>query len=80
MSPVVWKFIAPGLSAGRVQSVALAMVVDRERARLMFKSAEYWGVTANVTAEGQPGEKREARERLRVGLLCPSILFYSILL
>lgn len=56
MSPVVWKFIAPGLSAGRVQSVALAMVVDRERARLTFKSAEYWGVTAKVTAEGQPGE------------------------
>lgn len=36
--------------------MALAMVVERERARLKFKSAEYWDVVANVTAAGQPGE------------------------
>lgn len=52
--------MAPGLSAGRVQSVALAMVVERERARLSFKSADYWDVVANVTAAGEPGESLEA--------------------
>ncbi|CAM9590808.1 unnamed protein product, partial [Ectocarpus sp. 4 AP-2014] len=52
LTPVIWNFVAPGLSAGRVQSVALAMVVERERARLKFKSADYWDVVANVTAVG----------------------------
>lgn len=58
LTPVIWNFIAPGLSAGRVQSVALSMVVERERARLKFKSAEYWDVVANVTAPVEPGERR----------------------
>ncbi|CAM9633486.1 unnamed protein product [Scytosiphon promiscuus] len=61
LTPVIWNFVAPGLSAGRVQSVALAMVVERERARLKFKSAEYWDVVANVTAAGQPERPFEAR-------------------
>ncbi|CAN0263739.1 unnamed protein product, partial [Ectocarpus fasciculatus] len=52
LTPVIWNFVPPGLSAGRVQSVALAMVVERECARLNFKSAEYWDVVANVTAAG----------------------------
>ena len=53
---MVWSLVAPGLSAGRVQSVALAMVVERERARLKFKTANYWDVVANVTAKGEPGK------------------------
>ncbi|CAN0320026.1 unnamed protein product, partial [Ectocarpus sp. 6 AP-2014] len=61
LTPVIWNFVAPGLSAGRVQSVALAMVVERERARLKFKSADYWDVVANVTAAGEPGRSFEAR-------------------
>lgn len=56
MSPVMWELVAPNLSAGRVQSVGLAMVVERERARLAFKSAEYWDVVASVKAEARPGE------------------------
>jgi len=44
VSPVLWKKIAPGLSAGRVQSVALRLVVDREEAIRAFKPEEYWTI------------------------------------
>ncbi len=44
VSPVLWKKIAPGLSAGRVQSVALRLVVDREAAIRAFKPEEYWTI------------------------------------
>jgi DNA topoisomerase-1 len=46
VSPVLWKKVLPRLSAGRVQSVATRMVVERERARMAFHSAEYWDVEA----------------------------------
>ena len=42
VSPVLWKKVMTGLSAGRVQSVATRMVVDRERERIAFRSASYW--------------------------------------
>jgi len=42
MSPVLWKKMMPRLSAGRVQSVATRLVVERERARMAFRTAEYW--------------------------------------
>ncbi|GAA1520989.1 DNA topoisomerase-1 [Agromyces terreus] len=42
VSPVLWRKVGPGLSAGRVQSAATRLVVDRERERLAFVSAEYW--------------------------------------
>lgn len=48
VSPVLWKKVMQGLSAGRVQSVALRLVVDRERERIAFNSADYWGVDAQV--------------------------------
>ena len=54
VSPVLWKKIAPGLSAGRVQSVGMALIVQRERERLTFQSTDYCGLEAtlegNVTA------------------------------
>jgi DNA topoisomerase I len=46
VSQVLWKKVMPRLSAGRVQSVATRMVVERERARMAFHSAEYWDVQA----------------------------------
>ena len=49
VSPVLWKKIAPGLSAGRVQSVGMAMVVQRERERLLFQSMEYWDMQGNFS-------------------------------
>lgn len=48
VSPVLWKKIMQGLSAGRVQSVALRLIVDRERERLAFTSADYWDLEALV--------------------------------
>ena len=48
VSPVLWKKIMQGLSAGRVQSVALRLIVDRERERIAFISAGYWGLDALV--------------------------------
>lgn len=51
LSPLLWKKLFKGLSAGRVQSAALKLVVDRERARQAFKPQEYWSVLANLTAK-----------------------------
>jgi DNA topoisomerase-1 len=46
VSPVLWRKIGPKLSAGRVQSVATRLIVDRERERMQFRPAEYWDVEA----------------------------------
>jgi DNA topoisomerase-1 len=52
VSPVLWRKVGPGLSAGRVQSAATRLVVDRERERLAFVPASYWGLTAQLAPEG----------------------------
>lgn len=51
LSPVLWRKIKPSLSAGRVQSVATRLVVQRERERMAFIAADYWDVTGTFTAE-----------------------------
>lgn len=53
VSPVLWKKVKPKLSAGRVQSVATRLVVDRERERMAFVSADYCTITATVDAGAQ---------------------------
>ncbi|GAA2183076.1 type I DNA topoisomerase [Brooklawnia cerclae] len=50
VSPVLWKKVMPRLSAGRVQSVATRLVVDRERERIAFRSAVYWDLIATLDA------------------------------
>ena len=50
VSPVLWKKVAPKLSAGRVQSVATRIIVQRERERMAFRSASYWDVVAELDA------------------------------
>ena len=52
VSEVLWKKVMPGLSAGRVQSVATRLVVERERARMAFRSGEYWDLEATFEAKG----------------------------
>ncbi|GLZ80471.1 DNA topoisomerase 1 [Actinorhabdospora filicis] len=52
VSPVLWKKIMPRLSAGRVQSVATRIVVERERQRVKFHAADYWGITAALRTSG----------------------------
>ncbi|MEV0896583.1 type I DNA topoisomerase [Actinoplanes sp. NPDC049802] len=53
VSPVLWKKVMPRLSAGRVQSVATRIVVERERQRMAFRSAEYWDILAHLAVQGQ---------------------------
>ncbi|MEU5903939.1 type I DNA topoisomerase [Micromonospora sp. NPDC047527] len=48
VSPVLWKKVMPKLSAGRVQSVATRIVVERERQRMAFRTAEYWDILATL--------------------------------
>lgn len=78
VSPILWKKIAPGLSAGRVQSVGMALIVQKERERLKFQESEYWDLQGDfailnqdfegqlVAVDGQPlassGNDFEARQ------------------
>ncbi|MFL6098718.1 MAG: type I DNA topoisomerase [Actinomycetales bacterium] len=55
VSPVLWRKVRQGLSAGRVQSVATRLVVERERERMAFRAASYWDVVAEVAPQGDPG-------------------------
>ena len=55
VSPVLWKKVMPRLSAGRVQSVATRVIVDRERNRMVFVPAEYWDLAAEFTAPASAG-------------------------
>jgi DNA topoisomerase-1 len=51
VSAVLWKKVQRGLSAGRVQSVATRIVVERERVRMAFRSAEYWDIVATLAVD-----------------------------
>ncbi|NUN49644.1 MAG: type I DNA topoisomerase [Candidatus Brocadiae bacterium] len=60
LSPLLWQKVARGLSAGRVQSVATKLVVDREKEIAAFKAEEYWKITARLTAKPGVTEPPEA--------------------
>ena len=53
LSPVLWKKVQTGLSAGRVQSVAVRLIVEREEERRAFRSAEYWDLEASLKGENR---------------------------
>src|SRR6516225_583670 len=55
VSPVLWRKVMPRLSAGRVQSVATRMVVERERARMRFRSATWWGIEGTFAQPAASG-------------------------
>src|SRR5207245_7595099 len=59
VSPVLWKKVMPKLSAGRVQSVATRIVVERERERMQFRTASYWDVEGVME---KPGPARGGAE------------------
>ncbi len=61
VSPVLWRKVRQGLSAGRVQSVATRIIVERERARMAFRSAAYWDVMAQFAPPATPAEAFRAR-------------------
>ncbi|RAV32435.1 type I DNA topoisomerase [Corynebacterium heidelbergense] len=72
ISPVLWKKVMPRLSAGRVQSVATRVIVERERERMAFVTADYWDLTAQLAttsdlvtgAAGDAGEPKSFTARL----------------
>ena len=70
VSPLLWKKVAWGLSAGRVQSVAVRLLVQRERARRAFRSGSYWDLKAQLKHEGVSFEAKLshlAGERIATG-------------
>ena len=64
LSPVLWRKVGPGLSAGRVQSVATRLIVERERERMAFVRASYWDVTATLAAPDAEGQRAEFDARM----------------
>ncbi|HWF82310.1 MAG TPA: type I DNA topoisomerase [Streptosporangiaceae bacterium] len=60
VSPVLWKKVMPQLSAGRVQSVAVRLVVDRERERIAFHPARYWDLEAEFAPVAKQADSDEA--------------------
>jgi len=66
VSPVLWKKVKPSLSAGRVQSVAVKLIVEREREINAFQEQQYYKVTGNFeTLQNKTGFKAEAEERFK---------------
>ena len=71
VSPLLWKKMVPRLSAGRVQSVAVRLLTERERARIRFTEAAYWGMRARFSKDGsefdaqlvQVGQQRVATRK-----------------
>jgi DNA topoisomerase-1 len=63
LSPLLWKKVQPGLSAGRVQSPALRLIVEREEEIEAFKPREYWSIEADVSKDDHPFASRLARFR-----------------
>ena len=64
LSPVLWRKVGPGLSAGRVQSVATRLIVERERERMAFVRAPYWDVTATLEAPDADGNNVAFESRM----------------
>ncbi len=67
VSPLLWKKIAPKLSAGRVQSVAVRLLVLRERERRAFRSGTYWDLKAHLNKRPDQPEHRFEAELVSVG-------------
>nr|WP_210034982.1 type I DNA topoisomerase [Pseudonocardia parietis] len=66
VSPVLWKKVMPKLSAGRVQSVTTRLVVQRERDRIAFRSAEYWDIAATLDAGAEASPRTFGARLLQV--------------
>ena len=79
LSPVLWKKVQTGLSAGRVQSVAVRLIVEREEERRAFRTAVYWDLEATLKGEGREfvatlvaGRRPAHRQRARTSTRRPA--------
>ena len=63
ISPILWRKVRPGLSAGRVQSVAVRLIVEREREIRAFTPIEYWSVDVRLTPDGEAAALRRSSHR-----------------
>jgi DNA topoisomerase-1 len=61
VSPVLWRKVNRGLSAGRVQSPSMRLIVERERERIAFVTADYWDIDAHRPPRPVHGDARRAR-------------------
>ena len=68
ISPILWKKVKSGLSAGRVQSAALRLVVDREREIEAFDPVEYWSIDADLSKIPDGGKKATRKDQFRAAL------------
>ena len=64
LSPVLWRKVGPGLSAGRVQSVATRLIVERERERMAFRKASYWDISAILSSKDSDGKSVDFEARM----------------
>ncbi len=71
VSPLLWRKVKGGLSAGRVQSVALRIICERERAIQAFVPVEYWSITAHLAGDGPPPFTAKLVKRGREKLTIP---------
>ncbi|MDQ0259026.1 type I DNA topoisomerase [Sinomonas atrocyanea] len=68
ISPVLWRKVAGGLSAGRVQSVATRLVVERERERMAFRAASYWDLLATLAPAAEGTDDAASRQSFQARL------------
>jgi len=84
VSPVLWRKVRQGLSAGRVQSVATRLVVERERERMAFVAADYWDVTGTFAVQDTAEPSFTARltsvdgQRVATGIFLIEYVFIRV--
>ncbi len=71
LSPLLWRNVGPNLSAGRVQSAALLLVVEREREIRAFNAQEFWDITAKLATGCRRGLPCDAPDRREGEVLAP---------
>ena len=78
VSPILWRKVKGGLSAGRVQSVAVRIICERERQIQAFESEEYWSITAHLQSDAPPPFSAKLVKKAGEKILRPALVSVSI--